>query len=528
MEALSPSNQECHGLLEAFRRDVWGNPSIFVQKSESPHRPGRTVEYLDLESHLAAVQLFCGALMRKELLVTQEYRNAMDKFKSNDLLYENGASIIGQPGIGKSVFIAYAVIERLREKQLVAVEIAWGDPPGAYVVFSEHGVGLHPRSTLLRAYVPDIWAFSDSTALAPIPSPAFLATPHLRIFQTASPDPKRWKRWTVERQVELYIMDLWSVEEIEDLIFISKYNDRDAERIRTLLDMLGPVPRTLITSVANDQVVKVYESHVTEAMGDPDAVTKALLKLDNTINPGSSGIFFVSPLKEEDIIYRGVHTVSIPTRWLVNKLVVELGRHHAAEQMKFFRALSSHPRTRSSAGWVFEEIVHEFLVRAGSVSVHWYDKNNTSVVKLPPGVLNTYADLNAPPPFYWRPDDPSNRGVDSAIVTNDHIYVIQTTISRKHTTPQDGLNNLWRSMPQDKKALKWAMLFAGETESQTKEVSAPYARSLTVGDARTRKKDKVLAQVGWFSIFSHAPYTVQSSRGVLPALSDTTLGMSRG
>ncbi|KAI9462574.1 hypothetical protein HD554DRAFT_2175900 [Boletus coccyginus] len=408
MEASSPDSEQFNVLLEAFRRDVWGNPSIFVQKSESPHQPGRTVEYLDLESHLAAVQLFCGALMRKELLVIQEYRNAMDKFKSDDVPYKNGASIVGQPGIGKSIFIAYAVIERLREKQPVAVEIAWGGPPGAYVLFSEHGVGIHSHSDpSLDAYIPDIWAFSDSTASAPIPSTAFLATPNLRIFQTASPDPKNWKRWTKEMQVKLYIMDLWSVEEIEDLIFISKYNDRDAKRIRTLLDMFGPNPRTLIMSVADDEVVKVYESHVAAAMGDPDAVIKAILKLDNSINPELSKIFFVSPLKEENTIYRGVHTVSIPTRWLVNKLVVELGRHHAAEQMKFFRALSSHPRTRSSAGWVFEEIVHEFLVRAGSVSVHWYDNNNTSVLELPPGVLNTYADLNAPPPFYWCPDDPT-------------------------------------------------------------------------------------------------------------------------
>ncbi|KAI9462581.1 hypothetical protein HD554DRAFT_2316319 [Boletus coccyginus] len=455
MEALSAYSQR-HGLLEAFRRDVWGNPSIFVQKSESPHRPGRTVEYLNFESHLAAVQLFCGALMRKELLVTQEYRDAMDKFKSNDLSYKNGACITGQPGIGKSIFVAYAVIERLREKQLVAVETAWGDHPGAYVVFSEHGVGIHPRSTLLRAHVPDIWAFSDSTALAPIPSPAFLATPHLRIFQTASPNPTHWKCWTKEKQAKLYIMDLWSTEEIEDLIFIYNYDNRDAERIKTLLTLWGPIPRTLIMSLDDDESQKVYEGKVAQALRDPDTVVNAIFALDNTISPESSTVFFVSPLKEENIIYRRVHTVFVPTRWLLNMLLVGLGRHHAAKQMEFFRALSSHPSTRSVAGWVFEELVHEFLVRASSISVHWSDKDKTSVLKLPSsGMLTTYADLNPPPPFYWRPGKPNNQGVDSAIVTNNHIYAIQTTISCKHTTPQDGLDNLWRSMPQDKKALKW-------------------------------------------------------------------------
>jgi len=60
---------------------------------------------------------------------------------------------------------------------------------------------------------------SDSTVLAPIPTPAFLsASPDLRIFQAASPNPIRWKQWTKERDVILYIMDLWSVEDIEDLM----------------------------------------------------------------------------------------------------------------------------------------------------------------------------------------------------------------------------------------------------------------------------------------------------------------------
>jgi hypothetical protein len=101
----SNSKQRRLDLLEAFRAEVWGNPSIFVVKSESPHQAGRTVEYLDLGKHLRAVQFFCCALMQKELLVIQEYRNAMDRFKSDDPDYKNGACIIGQPGIAMTYCI---------------------------------------------------------------------------------------------------------------------------------------------------------------------------------------------------------------------------------------------------------------------------------------------------------------------------------------------------------------------------------------------------------------------------------------
>jgi len=269
--------------------------------------------------------------------------------------------------------------------------------------------------------------------------------------------------------------------------------------MRTLVDKWGPVPRTLIRSLVNEEP---YENSVAQAMANPDTVITAVLNLDNTINPGSSTVFFVKPRKAENIIYRSTPTVIVPTRWLVNKLVVELGRHQAAKQMEFFRALCANPNTRSSAGWVFEEIVHEFLVRASSISVRWGDKDETSVLKLPSsGVLSTYAALNSRPPFYWRPSNPNDPGVDGAIVTDDHIYVIRGTISRNHMTPQDGVDSLWRSMPQDKKALKWEMLFVGSTETQAKEVAAPYARGLTVGDSSTRGKQHV--PVGWFSIFSN-------------------------
>ena len=87
-------------ILHSFWKGVWGNPSIF--KVKSTRQSGRTVEYLDLEGHLQAVQFFCNIIMKKELLVVQEYHNAMDTFKSGTS-YKNGACITGQPGIGTNI-----------------------------------------------------------------------------------------------------------------------------------------------------------------------------------------------------------------------------------------------------------------------------------------------------------------------------------------------------------------------------------------------------------------------------------------
>ena len=90
-------------LLEAFRLAIWGNDSIFLK--QSARRSGstmRTIEYLDFGEHLEAVQIFCHALADRKLVVFQEYRDAMYKFRNDFVYYDKGAFIMGQPGIGET------------------------------------------------------------------------------------------------------------------------------------------------------------------------------------------------------------------------------------------------------------------------------------------------------------------------------------------------------------------------------------------------------------------------------------------
>lgn len=269
---------------------------------------------------------------------------------------------------------------------------------------------------------------------------------------------------------------------------------------------------------------EAYEITVDEiavmAMEDLDIVLRAILNLDNTGIPESSTIFFIRPLGKGKAILRTTHVVSVPTTWLSNKLLKALDLGRAVKKAEFFHTLSGNPRTRSSAGWIFESVIHEHLVRSGSINVKWYDETESSpqVLQLPSS-SNTYsdlADLHSAAPFYWRAENLNNSGIDAAIVTEDHVYVIQATISRTQRDPQQGVDSLWRSMPRDKKELKWKLLFAGSAESQTKEVSAPYAHNLMVGDVKTGGTverggiQRVHLPVGWFTLFPDALDTMLS------------------
>ena len=248
---------------------------------------------------------------------------------------------------------------------------------------------------------------------------------------------------------------------------------------------------------------------VEDVVEKPDTATMAILNLDSPINPGSFYVFFIKPMKENGVIHN-FYTVFVPSG-LVEQLVMALGRSQAAKKVEFFRTLSVDPKTRSAAGWIFEQVVHDFLLRTKSVTITWFDEEQSSqTVQLPDLDMRTMGnDLNLSRPFYWRPGDQNYPGINSAIVTNDHVYVIQASItSREHGTPQAGVDELWKAMPQSRKELQWKCLFVGPDEAQTKAVSALYARCLKVGDPRTREDEKregyiprTDLQVGRFSVF---------------------------
>ena len=119
----------------------------------------------------------------------------------------------------QTCFIAYAVVVRLLKKQPVAIEVCWDQTQPEYLLFTSHTVTVHKsreRAPLLR--YPRIWAFSDSNADVLHPIITFRDNvPDVRVFQTTSPAKSRWKEWTKRCDVDLYTMNLPSIEEVEDV-----------------------------------------------------------------------------------------------------------------------------------------------------------------------------------------------------------------------------------------------------------------------------------------------------------------------
>ena len=230
---------------------------------------------------------------------------------------------------------------------------------------------------------------------------------------------------------------------------------------------------------------------VAKATQEPTLVFDALANCNNSVIPGLSTVFFIKPTSKT---HRTCHFVYVPTCWLISQVLDGLAHQQDNTKTAFFTAMLDHPHTQSMSHWIFEDIVHYSLTHGGSFTIHWYDQGIVQALHIPPLVTYTaQADLNYPPPFYWRPSSSKFPGIDSAIFTVDHVYVIQATIRKKQHAPEIGLMQLWNSVPQAKRALTWKLVFLGFHDDQVKAVSKPFATKLKIS-----QQDHL--PVGWLTV----------------------------
>ncbi|KAG6372598.1 hypothetical protein JVT61DRAFT_7343 [Boletus reticuloceps] len=333
-------------LLENLRRAVWGNPAAFTVQTAA--QDGQPVEYLDLGHHLAAVHVIFPGVHNKEILVLRGYQNAMHAFRHDMEIYAKGACISGQQRLGKSTFLAYVLIERLRERQPVAIQPPWSDE---YILFTQNGTSIHNcRDQTLADHGSNLWALCDAKPNFQQPTLAFTRAMHkgVRIF-LATTAANRTVQWAEGEGICGYFMDLWSIREIEDLGVVLKY-DRDAiNSMVSHASQYGPLPGLVTKVLANPGIVNQYHKQVERAINNavshPDKTISALFNMDNPPNTGPSRVFFIKPSREGDVVNHSSYDVVVPTRWLEDRLATALKRAQNAKKAEFMSMLTSLPQT---------------------------------------------------------------------------------------------------------------------------------------------------------------------------------------
>ncbi|KAF8330657.1 hypothetical protein F5887DRAFT_1178530 [Amanita rubescens] len=277
------------------------------------------------------------------LLVRNEYLLAYDHIASNTLKnpttkrLRSATLVTGQPGIGKTLFLFYVLARRLHERKPVAFQIS----PDEFALFGQDGVSLHPAGRGPGCVPEDTWALSDSdppgvqTGLCI----AFLQ-PAFHVIHTSSPSSSRWKNWVKRLGADKYIMDVWSLGELQTLLAL---NNLDFVEGKDLFEKYGPSPRIIIYILTGRIKKDRYESEVNTAAaklaGEFSVVFPQLENLDSSAEI-SSKIFTVKPKKS---MSRGVHALEIPTQFLCRTFGLAMSRQTAAQQHTFFRMLNGHP-----------------------------------------------------------------------------------------------------------------------------------------------------------------------------------------
>ncbi|KAF9228951.1 hypothetical protein BS17DRAFT_215610 [Gyrodon lividus] len=489
----SVGEQELLAPLQEFTRAVWGKDTIFKKKLQY-HLRGieRSAEYLDLGDHYRALQALLPGWWNSKFLVRKEYHFAMEIFEEGGQ-YPLGAYVVGQPGIGKTYFLAYALIERLRKKHPVAFEL----DQNRYALFTGADVTIHSSHSRTPLEKSDLWALSDSNQFSIIPAWAFQMTPGVRVFQATSPNSSRWKEWSKQHGAEPYIMDVWSTEETADLASLL---DFDVERMTALATAWGGVPRPLLRLFRSLTSESAFENKIKraafKAVTSPNCISS--FQELNIESSGPSSIFTIKPRQDSDgRIYRNEAAIYVATPTTLDLLAVNLRQRDARIKSDFFTAMGSCSTTRSSAGIIYERWFHSHFVSGQSTHCQWHDGNLPPTLPPVTRFISTIDELkHATPPFHWIAPTTNFPGIDSALITEDNIFAIQVTLAYSLRTPQTGLNKLRSLLPPAMRDLRWSVLFVGHSDDQVYKVSEEWVGKLIIDMPSGRGP----VPVGWCSL----------------------------
>ncbi|TPX36095.1 hypothetical protein SeLEV6574_g08093 [Synchytrium endobioticum] len=111
-------------------------------------------------------------------------------------------AIVGNAGIGKSLFLKYVLIERLLDALPTAIQRICLTTIIFPILVSDTSNITKPT-----------WALVDSNAEVVIPCHGFVENTQVLIIQATSPKLARYKEWTKHAGALLYYMNTWTWEE---------------------------------------------------------------------------------------------------------------------------------------------------------------------------------------------------------------------------------------------------------------------------------------------------------------------------
>ncbi|KAG8991594.1 hypothetical protein FRB94_012382 [Tulasnella sp. JGI-2019a] len=287
------------------------------------------------------------------------YEYVKKTFLKGDFDAGRGLVVLGQPGIGKTAFLYYALVRALRDR----IPVIWcrAEERSAWLQFDIEGkVTPYEASRRVRRL-----SFFDQCP----PSSTSFDDPGY-IVQATSPQRARYKDWAKQSVARYWVMENWSTEEVEqeakhrkiDTSNESKTEWKNAYTPQEAFKVIGPSARHCFTStpkVMQDAVADFGLEVIIGGLLGSEKNFELIVRLltgcqltDDVYPSGFHQIFFVKHVKSDNLPTRRDHLLYEITTPAHRKIVREkILETHMEMEVTTARLFTSCP---SVAGYSYE------------------------------------------------------------------------------------------------------------------------------------------------------------------------------
>ncbi|KAG7088200.1 hypothetical protein E1B28_012217 [Marasmius oreades] len=389
--------------------------------------------------------------------------------------------VCGMPGIGKTCFLYYVLVERL----LRNLPTCFQTEKSSFTYWCAEGVSeISTLGKFRRRLSNDVWFLVDSNQFIDSPDANILAS-GARIIQAASPRKARLQ-WAEKRSAYTYkwFMKPSPLPELLMMPFWPSYPSAlTEEQVTTFAEKYGPSPRLIIHYARRlDGYSRVLQSKI--SMLDFDKLKQLVIEMkhsdihDDTL---SHWIFGVYPDFQRDQT-----TVDYLTRHIYGLIKTAFSDNWRLHARNMYRLFNSASQTRGAAGHLLEDVLHGDLPLGG----HWEvtelfkrakrlqsQKNTIFTTPTPeesrnvkyffigsdPAIVEAVPESHDPQPLrvyryrpgevksiyfsnlgYYRPYAQNQATFDSLIVNHQSksVFALQFTVSSEHSVSKYGMKFL--------------------------------------------------------------------------------------
>ncbi|KAI0301474.1 hypothetical protein BC826DRAFT_1183413 [Russula brevipes] len=335
------------------RRDWWSN-----------HQGEVMVGSNEVDEDCFVLNYDFGLLDRSVLWVRRDYvriyeycHQHCERAKNNPQRIAPSFILTGQPGIGKSYWISYAVRRRLGEGKA----FLWCRGNFCYLFVKEGVFKMRLERLDSTVFYPFIWTFTDAddTSQGVLFSLAEKMS-KLFIIYISPPEREQWKNLRKTTSSLTVIMNPWTKDEIFQAARTQDIEPAEKQRIGELFDQYGGIPRICLDFLRNPDDLAELQDDSENALRDLtvwtlcDHISKAAYLSFSDVP------YTIFMVKRTDPDNLGTMTI-VPTSPAIEmKLKSKIRALQHAEQIQLIDWLA---RKKPMAGLVFEALAQSVFQR---------------------------------------------------------------------------------------------------------------------------------------------------------------------